>query len=254
MALARPSEHTIMHPRIPDDGDRIMLCGVSGCGKTTYAVAAMQYDVVACGRKALVFDPTGDVETQLVAGNAATAGVDPRIIARVASKEDFARVFARGTIFNWFARSPIRIAVIRVTKRLDYEQAARLFVDLADDEQRRGWVLFADESDLIFPTSLSTKGPQMRLLGLVRNRKQRLYATTNYPPMTAPRMRANTQHACVFRLMNTESISACKWFGESAWFERALTLEKFQFLHRGPSAKAPLPVLDARGSVPWQLE
>lgn len=248
----RPDAHTLAHPSIPRDGDRIFLAGASGCGKTTLAARSLVRDVIEHGRKALVYDPTGDVRAYLLKGGAASDPIASDLVATVASPEDARRALARGGLTSWFARSPVRVLCVSVSRSLDYAAAAKLWLELADSDARRGWVLFADEADTIFPVSLSPKGPALRVLGLTRNRRQRLYATCNYPAMSAPRLRALSAHACVFTLTNHESVRACSWFGEWEWYERALALPKFSYLYRGPGGVDPLPVLDARsGAIPW---
>lgn len=247
----RPHDERLSHPCIPRDGDRVLCLGQSGSGKSTIAARSLVRDVIDDGRKALIFDPTEDVATYLTRGGAASKPIASELVAFVRSRGEAREALGGGTLAQWFRRSPVRVLVLS-GKRMKLAAAAALWCSLALDRERDGWVLFADEANLIFPLSLSMKHDAFQLLTLVRNRRQRLYGTCNYPATLAPQLRANAEHACVFSLTNTHQVEACEWFGSAEWFEGALELEKFHYLYRGRGARAPLPVFSAvEDPLPW---
>lgn len=248
----RPSDERCSKPLIPRDGDRITSIGQSGSGKTTVLARSLVRDIVDHGRKALLFDPTGDVTKYLLSGGAANAPIAGDVVARVRSSREAREAMRDGGAIAWFRRSPVRVLSLTLEGSKNYDELASLWLELALAKERNGWVLFADEADLLFPVSLSMKSPAMKLLGLIRNRRQRLYSTSNYMVTLSTRLRSNSEHACVFKLSNAKQVDACDWLGESDWFSRARTLEKFHFLYRGPGSEGDLPELDARTDpLPW---
>lgn len=248
----RPSDERCAHPRIPRDGDRITSVGQSGSGKTTVLVRSLVRDIVDDGRKALLFDPTGDVTKYLLAGGAANEPLAADCVARVKSAGMAREALEGGGLSSWFARSPVRVLSLTLADVPTYDALMSLWLELALHSDRDGWVLFADEGYLLFPTTLNPKQPAMKLLGLVRNRRQRLYTTANYMVMLATQLRSNTEHATVFRLSNQRQVDACEWLGDSDWFQRARALRKFQYLYRGPGADGDLPELNAiTDALPW---
>lgn len=251
-ARLRPSDERCAHPCIPRDGDRITSVGQSGSGKTTVLVRSLVRDVVDEGRKALLFDPTGDVTKYLLKGGAANEPLAAECVARVRSVGEAREQLEGGGVSAWFRRSPVRVLSLTLKECPTYDALMKLWLELALHEDRDGWVLFADEGYLLFPTTLNPKQPAMKLLGLVRNRRQRLYTTANYMVLLATQLRSNTEHACVFRLSNQRQVDACEWLGDSAWFERSRRLEKFRYLYRGPTTEGELPELSAITSpLPW---
>lgn len=249
----RPIEAVLRRPRIARDGYRVFACGESGSGKSTLAYRSVIRDVVRDGRIALVYDADGSSSDALTNGCAWRQRLARDLVAEVRSVSDARDALKRSGVFGWFRRSPIRVLVVPALKFSSPRDARALWLELADSDSRaRGWALLADEADEIFPLSLPQTGPTQRVLRAVRNRSQVLYATSNYPQSTAPRLRQLAQHACVFRGATARYVKACEWFGESQWFEDALSLKQFEFLYRRSGEGAPLPTLHALGSkLPW---
>jgi hypothetical protein len=145
------------------------------------------------------------------------------------------------------------VLIVPVLKFDTPKQAIDLWLTVADKERlSRSWALLADEADELWPVSLPQRGPSQRVLRAIRNRSQVLYATCNYPQQSSPRLRQSIQHACVFRGVAEEYVDAMSKFGPSRWFDRALELDKFEYLYREPGARAPLPIRHALSSpLPW---
>lgn len=248
----RPSDERCAHPRIPRDGDRILSVGQSGSGKTSIAVRSLVRDIVDDGRKALLFDPTGDVTKYLLKGGPANEPLAADCVRRVRSEGEAKEALSGGGIGSWFSRSPVRVLSLTLEEFDTQHDLISVWLKLARHKDRDGWVLFADEGYFIFPTTLSNKSPAQSLLTLVRNRRQRLYVTANYMVYVATQLRSNAEHATVFRLSNEEQVDACKWLGSSEWFEGARALEKFRYLYRGPGADGDLPEYHAlTDPLPW---
>lgn len=251
LLLPDPSPAVLLRPRIPDDGDTIVITGTRGTGKTTLGQRSLKRDVIRDGRKALVFDAVGDIEKYLVRGAATGDRISSRLVARVRSIEEAADAMrSRGFLVK--ERSPVRVLLIQPDASFSTRAARSLFVALASI--REGWVLFADEAEQLWPLSLP-QGPESDLLGMIRNKRQRLYAVTNYTQALAPRLRQLAQHACVFGGDSPRYVKGCEWFGDTSLFEPALGLEQFHYLHRAPGRArmgTPLPVRHAiTGKLPW---
>lgn len=249
----RPSERVLRRPRIARDGFRVFACGESGSGKSTLAYRSVIRDVVRDGRIALVYDADGSSADALTSGCAWRQRLARDLVAEVRSLSDVREALKRSGVFGWFRRSPVRVLVVPVLKFDTPKQAADLWLTIADTESlSRSWALLADEADELWPVTLPQKGPSQRVLRAIRNRSQILYATCNFPQQSAPRLRQSAQHACVFRGLSEEYIDATSRFGSSKWFEGALRLERFEFIHRAAGATPPLPIRHALTSpLPW---
>lgn len=250
--VVRPSEHRLLHPRIARDGYRVLCAGTSGTGKTTLALRSLLHDVAEDGRFALVYDADGATADALVTGSAWRQRLPRELVAEVRSLSDVRDALGRAGPLGWFKRSPVRVLVVPALKMPTIAAARSLWLSIADSKRAKGWALLADEADELFPLSLPQKGPTQKVLRAIRNQKQILYATTNYPQSCSPRLRQLTQHACIFAGENEEFVKACRWFGDANWFTRARGLPNFHYLYRAPRAEAPLPILHAlNDAIVW---
>jgi hypothetical protein len=250
--VVRPSEHRMEHPCIARDGYRVLAAGTSGTGKTTIALRSLLHDVSVDGRFALVYDADGATADALVKGSAWRQRLPRELVAEVRSMDDVRDALKRSGPLGWFRRSPVRVVVVPALRMPTVAAARALWLSIADSKRAHGWALLADEADELFPLSLPQKGPTQRVLRAIRNNRQILYATTNYPQSTAPRLRQLTQHACIFAGENAEFVNACRWFGTAKYFEGALALKNFQYIYRAPRGVPPLPVLHAlEDAIPW---
>lgn len=235
------------------DGESIVIIGGPGCGKTTLACRSIATEVKASNRLALCLDPSGDVADRLQGKSAAAESVGREKIARVQTAEQAFASLRRPGLLSRIA-SPVRVVCFTIRKSEDPQHLVDEFLKAADDERARGAILNVDEAQLVWPSS--PRGAALRVVTMVRNRRQRLFATTQRPQLVATILRSNATHACVFRVRSYEAIDpGCREFGDPDRFDRALSLPRFHYLHSEAwtdNVAAELRVLHATNDrIPW---
>jgi hypothetical protein len=236
------------------DGESIVIIGGPGSGKTTLAARAIAMEVTRKGRLCFALDPSGDVVDRLTGESAANDTLPKDRIAKVQSAAAAFEALHRKLFFGGKARTRVQVCVFALRKGVEPETLASEFLAACEDSRARGALLFVDEAQLLWPTA--PRGAALRVLTMLRNRGQRLYATTQRPQLVATTLRANATHACVFRVRSGKAIDpGCAEFGNVERFERCLKLERFKYLHA--PAWAPDPDVDLeefnglKDPIPW---
>jgi hypothetical protein len=230
--------------RIPRDGDLIAVPGAPGMGKTTTICRGLMRDVVQCGRRALLLDTTGDMVAYLTRGSAAGGPTMPE--AWIQRATNTAEVFR--------APETKRVVALTVVGKVDIEDLAETFLNVMDDSRTETWVTACDEGELAWQSG-QARGVALRVLKLLRNRRQRLYLAFQRPQAVATIARSNATYVLAHGGDSRAYVAGCAEFGDPSLYERVLTLPKYSYLYRDrwrEDRMAALPIYDGKsGPLPW---
>jgi hypothetical protein len=236
---------------VPRDGNVVAVFGIKGCGKSTVVYRALAWDVVADGRRAVIYDGSGDLSKYLASGGVWGRPFIPlRWCAQVGSASEAWEAIA----------SDVRVVILN-GRRHGLQAMADAWVDVMDSDTKQrnqGLVGVCDEAEFVFPNPGPTGGPRFSICKLVRNRQQTIYFAGHRPQKAAPLLRMQTDEVLLFRADSELFVkNGTKEWGNSKLFERVETLRPFEYLYRPPWADphASLALHDARtGPIPWRSD
>lgn len=237
--------------RVPRDGDRISIFGAPGMGKTTILGKSLARDVMDDGRLAYVFDPTGDMLRYLVHGSSVSDVVDPDLVRQVSGIDEALELGAtRKGLFAGMRKYRVFVHVCRGAMKAGAEQ----FRAALNSDRTQGWVLVADEAELVYKNEGIDREEAIAGLKLVRNRRQRLYLAGQRPQWLSPLARSNTTHVCLFKADSKEFVEGgTREWGDANDFQIVRELDKFEYVYRGPDSDPPYDVFHAQEDpIPWQ--
>lgn len=237
--------------RVPRDGDRISIFGAPGMGKTTILGKSLTRDVMHDGRLAYVYDPTGDLLKYLVHGSTSKDVIDPDLVRQVRGVDEALEL---GTTRKGLFAGMRKYRVFVHVARKGMKDGGAQFRSAVNDDRTSGWVLVADEAELVYKNEGIDRDDALEGLKLVRNRRQRLYLAGQRPQWLSPLARSNTTHVCLFKADSTEFVEGgCREWGDVDDFRIVKELERFEYLYRGPDSEAPYDIHHAvEDAIPWQ--
>jgi len=223
------------------DGELMFVCGKKRSGKTTLAVRSLIADLRA-GCPALVLDPQGDVHKRLLGNSKTGIRIPAKWCAKVTKASQVQDLWKRRWWEVIWTYEPPRVFLFD-TDALDE------FLLAANAKWSRGWCVFVDEAEELFPNARMKDAPR-RLQQTCGNRGVRLYVVCQAPQSIATPVRRNADWICTFRFDSwaiVQSLARECGTDEELWDE-ARTLPRDHYLCRGPwldDPEAALPVYNS---------
>jgi hypothetical protein len=229
----------------PRDGQIVLFAGIKGCGKTTLLYRSLAWDVLVDGRIAWIYDGGGDVKKYVETGGVwGKKHIPVSCAAEVSDARSTQRALDVGK----------RILIVNGSRQQN-DELVSLWLEFADRDASRGWVLVVDEAEFVYPNVFQLKGPRIRTVKLVRNRAQRLYLCCHRPQNLNILARQNADHALVYRADSESFVKGCSEWGDTYRFEGARDLERFEAIHwqqwRDKTETLPIINKEVR-KLPWR--